>query len=253
MNSGNHLERLLALQEIDVEIVALEDRRDSVPERRAAAAGEITVLEAEESRRDAELERVRLDRRQREGELEEVQERLARYDRQLNEVKTNVAYSALLSEIQAARREVSALEDQILELMGIREENDARLEEIRAELVTRREEARETLEALAAEAADIDRRLAEVNGRRRAMVDQVDVAHLRMYDRLRRRRRFPALVALKGLACGSCFGSMPPQVVQEITHDGVLHLCEACGAIVYSEVSLAAESSAGMVERPADG
>lgn len=253
MKEGNHLERLLALQEIDVEIVALEDRRDAVPGRRAAAAGEITVLEEEEARREAELERVRLDRRQLESELEAVQERLARYDRQLSEVKTNVAYSALLSEIQAAKREASALEDQILELMGIREENDARLEEIRAELVTRREAARDTLEALAAEAADLERRLVEVNARRTSQVEGVDAVHLRMYDRLRRRRRFPALVALKGHACGSCFGSMPPQVVQEVTHDGTLHLCEACGAIVYSDAALTAGSAAGLGESPASG
>ncbi|HUP19823.1 MAG TPA: hypothetical protein VM778_07695 [Gemmatimonadota bacterium] len=244
MRDGNHLERLLALQEIDVMIVGLEERRDAVPRRRAEAIGEITALEAEEAEHEESLERVRLDRRHGESELETRQEKLARYDRQLNEVKTNVAYSALLGEIQSTKREISDLEDQVLDLMARHEEHQGRLEEIRAQLGEMREAAHETLEALAGEEREIGRGLDAAHARRAGAAAEIEDRHLRAYDRLRRGRRFPALVPLKGRACGACFGSMPPQVVQEITHDATLHPCEACGALVYAE-SAVAGSSAG--------
>lgn len=239
MSDGDHLERLLAVQEIDMEIMKLEERREDVPRRRARAAGEIVELETDEEKHETALERARLERRHRESDLESRQQRLERYDRQLNEVKTNVAYSALLSEIQATKREIAGLEEQILELMAAREEHEAWLEEIRARLAETREAARETLQALDAEAAEIDHRLQVTTSRRAALAVDVDPDVLRLYDRLRRRRRFPALVALKGRACGACFGAMPPQVVQEILHDGALHPCEACGVLVYAESSLA--------------
>jgi hypothetical protein len=244
MRESDHLERLLALQEIDMVIVGLEERKDAVPRRRTEAAGEIVALEAEEVEREAELERVRLERRHRESDLEARQEKLARYDRQLGEVKTNVAYSALLSEIQVTKREISDMEDQVLELMSQREEHEGRLQEIRARLEETRAAARETLEALAAELEEIEGELVRVGARRGEAARGVDGRLLRLYERLLKSRRFPALVPLKGRACGACFGSMPPQVVQEILHDGSLHPCEACGALVHAGTAVAGSSAA---------
>lgn len=244
MSDGDHLERLLALQELDVAIMELEERKEAVPHRRAEAAGEITALEIEQAEHEEGLERVRLERRHRESDLEARQEKLTRYDRQLNEVKTNVAYSALLSEIQATRREISDLEDQILDLMARHEEHEGRLEELGAALTEKREAARDTLRALEAEERELETALEASRARRDRAAAAIDDRFLRAYDRLRRRRRFPALVPLKGRACGACFGAMPPQVVQEITHDATLHPCEACGCLVYAESAIAGSSPA---------
>jgi hypothetical protein len=236
------LDGLLALQEIDLRIAALENRNGEIPRRRSEVSREITALETERSALADSVERGRLDRRALETDLEAQQDRRARYETQLNEVKTNVAYSALLTEIQTAKRTIGDLEGQILDLMTVREESERRIGEIDAELEVKRATAAGALEELEREAAEIGRALEADRVRREAALTDIDARLLRLYDRLRKARRFPALVPLRGQACGACHNRMPPQVIQEITHSGSLHVCEACGVLVYAESEAPAEA-----------
>ena len=236
------LDGLLALQEIDVRIAALENRNGEIPRRRSEVSREITALETERSALADSVERGRLDRRALETDLEAQQDRRARYETQLNEVKTNVAYSALLTEIQTAKRTIGDLEGQILDLMTVREESERRIGEIDAELEVKRATAAGALGELEREAAEIGRALEADRVRREAALANIDARLLRLYDRLRKARRFPALVPLRGQACGACHNRMPPQVIQEITHSGSLHVCEACGVLVYAESEAPAEA-----------
>ncbi|HUP00248.1 MAG TPA: hypothetical protein VM737_01835 [Gemmatimonadota bacterium] len=229
------LEALLELQSIDIRNAELADRSEEIPRRRSEVARDITALEAEESAREEALERSRLDRRARESELESEQQRRQRYEQQLNQVKTNVAYSALLTEIQGTKRRIGELEEAILGLMEEREGHQARLGEIAIELAEKRRAAAGELGALAAEEAELTERLAQGQARRQAVVAGVEPGLYRLYDRLRRGRRFPALVPLRGQACSACHGRLPPQIVREITHDGTLHPCEGCGVLIYAE------------------
>jgi hypothetical protein len=236
------LDGLLALQEIDVRIAALENRNGEIPRRRSEVSREITALETERSALADSVERGRLDRRALETDLEAQQDRRARYETQLNEVKTNVAYSALLTEIQTAKRTIGDLEGQILDLMTAREDSERRIGEIDAELEVKRAAAANALQELEREAAEVGRALEADRVRREAALTGVDKRLLTLYDRLRKVRRFPALVPLRGQACGSCHNRMPPQVVQEIRHSGSLHVCEACGVLVYAESEAPAEA-----------
>lgn len=250
--SDEKVARLLELQEIDMEIVSLEERREEIPRRRAEAAREITELENEQSELEEALERARLDRRERESQLETQRKQLDRYESQLNDVKTNVAYSALLTEIQGTKREIGELENEILDLMEDREEHEERLEKIAGELEEKREAASEELEALAREEEEIEDEFVELREHREQLASEVDSRLRQLYQRLRRRRRFPALVPLRGQACSACFGRMPPQVVREITHDGALHPCEACGALVYAEPSESESTGPAGAERASE-
>jgi len=236
------LDGLLALQEIDLRIAALENRNGEIPRRRSEVSREITALETERSALADSVERGRLYRRAVETDLEAQQDRRARYETQLNEVKTNVAYSALLTEIQTAKRTIGDLEGQILDLMTVREESERRIGEIDAELEVKRATAAGALEELEREAAEIGRALEADRVRREAALTDIDARLLRLYDRLRKARRFPALVPLRGQACGACHNRMPPQVIQEIRHSGSLHVCEACGVLVYAESEAPAEA-----------
>lgn len=234
------LEALLAVQSLDRELAERGGRAQEIPQDRAEVNREISTLEEERTEREAALEEVRLARRRHEGELEMQQEHLGRYERQLNEVKTNVAYSALLTEIQGTKRAIGELEDEILEEMERREAIEGRIGEIDAELEQKRAAAAGRLKELDDEAGFVAREIAALESRRQGMVTDVDPGVYRLYDRLRRGQRFPALVPLKGQACGACFSRLPPQVVREITHEGSLHPCEACGVLVYAPLETAA-------------
>jgi predicted nucleic acid-binding Zn-ribbon protein len=124
------------------------------------------MLENEKQALEDAVERARLDRRNREGELEIQQRQREKYETQLNDVKTNVAYSALLTEIQGANRMIGELETEILELMDAIERDSGRLAEIGVELTEKREAAREELESIDSESAAIEEQLATEEHRR---------------------------------------------------------------------------------------
>lgn len=246
MSARARLDALLELQAVDMEIARMMDRSEVIPHRRAEVARDITLLEVEKRDREEALERGRLDRRARESELETEQQRRERYEHQLNEVKTNVAYSALLTEIQGARKRIAEMEDAILSLMAEREEHEGRIAELETDLTAMRQAAAGELDALDGEAAELDAQLARERASREALASTVDDRFYRMYDRLRRGRRFPALVPLRGQACGACHGRLPPQVVREITHHGTLHACESCGVLIYAGSSPEEASATGL-------
>lgn len=227
------LARLLAVQAMDMDLAAMQERRAEVPRRRVDVTREITALETERNAHASGLEKARLARRAREGDLELVRERLAKYERQLNEVKTNVAYSALLSEIQGAKREIGQTEDEILGFMAEIEDHEKRIAELDAALVQKRADAADELASLAAEESELARAVEAQTSRRDILAAEVDRSLYRLYDRLRRHQRFPALVPLRGSACGACHSALPPQVIREIML-GSFHPCEACGVLVYS-------------------
>ena len=235
MSARDSLGTLLSVQSLDRRLAELEARRDEIPGVKADVSREITALEQERAERERALEQVRLDRRRHEGELEMQQEHLARYERQLNDVKTNVAYSALLTEIQGTKRAIGELEDEILEEMERREAIEGRIAEIDVDLEQKRTAAADRLKELDEELGFVKREIDALESRRQGFVGDVEPALYRLYDRLRRGRRFPALVPLKGNACGACHGRLPPQIVREITHDGTLHPCENCGVLIYVE------------------
>ena len=242
MRASDSLETLLSVQALDRKLADLERRRDEIPGIKADVSREITALETERELQGKALEHVRLERRRHESELEMQQAHLARYERQLNDVKTNVAYSALLTEIQGTKRAISELEDEILAEMERREGIEARIVEIDAELELKRAAAADRLAELEQELGFVQRELAALEQRRQGMVSEVEPGIYRLYDRLRRGRRFPALVPLKGHACGACHSRLPPQVIGEITHHGSLHPCEACGVLIYAPIGVEADA-----------
>lgn len=250
MSATDTLDRLLEVQELDVEIAEKEERLEELPKRRDEVSAEIRALDEERSAHEKAMEKARVERRTKETELDARREQLERYESQLNDVKTNVAYSALLTEIQGTKREMSDLEDEILELMEQIEAHEERLEEIAGELEQKRAEASDELEALDREEAELEEAVGDLDHKRDRLAEQVDGTLLHMYGRLRRARRFPALVPLRGHACGACHNRLPPQVVQEVAHRGELHVCEACGVLVYGPGSPQEEDAAE--ETPAE-
>src|SRR6185295_13258776 len=129
------LQQLIALQNLDSTIRKLEKDQEAIPERRAEIEREFDQrafeIRALESRRDeAKHIRARL-----ENEVAEQKTRAERAERNLMSSKKQDEYTAAIREADAARKQISALETQILEQMEILEQADAALKE-RAEEIT---------------------------------------------------------------------------------------------------------------------
>src|ERR1044071_6894306 len=129
------LEKLIALQNLDTTIRRLEKELEAIPQRRAHIEGGCDQLAFEiralESRRDeAKHTRARL-----ETEVVEQRGRAERAERNLMSSKKQDEYTAAIREADAARKQISALETQILEQLEQLEQTEAALKE-RADDIT---------------------------------------------------------------------------------------------------------------------
>ena len=129
------LQQLVALQNLDTSIRKLQSEQQAIPERRAQIESEFDQrafeIRALENRRDeARHARTRL-----ETEVGEQRLRVERADRNLMSSKKPDEYTAAIREADAARKQIAALETQILEQMKALESAEASLTE-RAEEVS---------------------------------------------------------------------------------------------------------------------
>jgi uncharacterized protein len=234
------LAHLWALHQLDEQVIQLQGALLKLPARRA----EVEQLVAAERRlledvraRAAALQR---ERRQLESEAGALGEQERRFQIQLTAVKKNEEYQALLHEIGATKQKRSDLETDIL----IRLEEEGRLDAERPArertLAAAEQQGRDTLERVAAEEAERRAALEALDGRRATELAGLEVAIRSRYERIRASREGRAVVPLVKGACGGCFRTQPPQMLQEARRGDRILTCDGCGRLLIQPPEAAA-------------
>ncbi|MCB1129094.1 MAG: hypothetical protein KDM81_21525, partial [Verrucomicrobiae bacterium] len=153
------IEKLLILQDRDRQIGSLEAELAVIPPQRLAKQQKAAAARAKaEAARKVVME-LETARKQLELEVETQQENIHRFSLQQFQTKKNDEYQALGREIEGARRKISKLEDQQLELME------------------QTEQAEQAAQAAANEAAgigaEVERELADLEARQKNLHDQL--------------------------------------------------------------------------------
>ena len=228
------LQKLIALQNLDSTIRKLEKDQQAIPERRAEIEREFDQrafeIRALESRRDeAKHTRARL-----ENEVVEQRGRAERAERNLMSSKKQDEYTAAIREADAARKQISALETQILEQLEILEQAETALNERAAEIASLNSDREARLKAFDDETGTIDERLATARKERDEVFANLPKAMSGMYSRIKTRIRDGVAVAeARNRSCTACFMSLRPQVMAEIRRGEEVLTCDNCGRILY--------------------
>jgi uncharacterized protein len=207
------LSDLLDLQDVDLEIDRLIDRRQNLPELaqyREANAARI----AAESERDAvaaELRQAELELDKAEGELEILEGRL-------NESTTRLYAGGMSAkETEHKRLEVRSLEGQkeaseerVLELLDRREGLQAKLSEGQQTVAQKR--ARETglEEVIKVAWQEIDRDLGRKEAKKAEIIPPIPPDLLATYEQLRKSKQGVAIARLEQGQCGGCHLTLSP-------------------------------------------
>ena len=228
------LQQLIALQNLDTTIRKLEKDQEAIPQRRAEIEGEFDQrafeIRALESRRDeAKHTRVRL-----ENEVVEQKGRAERAERNLMSSKKQDEYTAAIREADAARKQISALETQILEQLEILEQAEAALNERATEIATLNSDREARLKAFDEESGSIGDRLATARKDREEVFANLPKPMSNLYSRIKARIRDGVAVAeARNRSCTACFMSLRPQVMAEIRRGEEVLTCDNCGRILY--------------------
>jgi uncharacterized protein len=228
------LQKLIALQNLDTTIRKLEKDQESIPERRAEIEREFDQrafeIRALENRRDeAQHARARL-----ENEVVEQRGRAERAERNLMSSKKQDEYTAAIREADAARKQISALETQILEQLETLEQTEAALAERADEIASLNSDRDARLKAFDDVTGSIGERLATARKEREELFANLPKQMSGLYARIKNRIRDGVAVAeARNRSCTACFMSLRPQVMSEIRRGEEILTCDNCGRILY--------------------
>lgn len=228
------LEKLIALQNLDTSIRKLEKDLAAIPERRAEIEGEFDrrafeIRGLETRRDDAKHNRARL-----ENEVADQKTRAERAERNLMSSKKQDEYTAAIREADAARKQISQLETQILEQMETLEQAEAALQERADEIATLNSDREARLKAFDEETKSQSELLTKQLGEREQVFANLPQSMSGMYSRIRGRIRDGVAVAeARNRSCTACFMSLRPQVMAEIRRGDEVITCDNCGRILY--------------------
>jgi hypothetical protein len=226
------IDALLALQQHDSSIAALEDqlaeftpRLAELERRRGQAADAVaraqTALDAEEKKQAYLREKVA-----------EHKQLLEKNQAAFDGVKSLRQAQAASAQLEQIRRiladeeaDVIAIGRKLAELRGIVHTSEAALRAIEADQATARGE-------IDAAQGAIEAQLADARAERAAAAAAVDGGMLHKYERIRVKHRRQAVYPLEGLSCSACDTAIPLQR-RNLMVSGALDFCETCGVLLY--------------------
>lgn len=201
-----------------------------IGERSALARREAEVREAQERRHALEMQQRDLEllAEARRSKLEENERRL--YSGRITNPKE---LSNLQSEIDQEKRQLSALEDQLLEIMEQLEELNARLTELRS-LLERETEAWQSLQGrLKEQLRDTEATITQLTTQRSTLMSQLAPADQAVYETLRRQKGGVAVAQVHQRTCQACRVGLTPSQEQRARQGHDLVTCNSCGRILF--------------------
>lgn len=229
----NALKKLVQLQQIDGKLDEIEHARGDLPLRVKAAEEKLAAVKVEIEQHAATLKTLQKDKMRLESEITALNARKKQNEERLYAVTTNKEYDAVTLEIESVMQHIDEAETHLLETIE--------QEETTQEKLTEQKENLERLEAAhAVQSADLSKRIArnadreaKLKAEREALVKEIPIQHVRLYERIRPSKDGLAIVSVVRGACGGCFTQIPPQRVMEVRDQDKFIACESCGRILY--------------------
>ncbi len=225
---------LIRLQELDKELAALRQGVSKTGPRRAEiSARRAGTLAAHEQSKKALLD-AQLSRKNLELEIDAKDQAVRKHSGELNNVKSNDAYKALVTEIEAAKKEKTLLEDQVLVLMEKIEtlQKESKSAEVESQKVRAELDGQDR--ALDAEEADLKAKAEAKQAERDAFAGSLPGDARSRYDAIQRGRPgFVAVVAVNAMVCGGCRTGLTPNLVNQVMKGKEIITCESCSRILF--------------------
>jgi hypothetical protein len=223
---------LLALQEIDTRIRALQQEARDIPVRKDQEKTRLrgALAAVADAQTSAKAAQARVD--EAELEIKDRREKINKLRQQQLTLRTNKEFAALNSEVAGIEAQIETFEGrQVTALDGIVPAK-SRLEEFDKKLQEEKKIVEGYTKELDARLAVVQAELKQAEAERAEAAKAVPANILLAYTRLAD-RRWPPVVALEGNACGGCHLTQPPSVSHNVRRNTGLVVCGMCGRILH--------------------
>ena len=229
---SEEIDRLWALQDLDEQAAGVREILARFPEQRREL--EHRIVEARQRLEQAKARGVESQKQRRELEREagSLGDQERRFQQQLPAIKKNEEYTALLHEIEGVRQKRSELETRVLERMEEEEREQRERPALEQALKNAEAEAAARAKIIDAQETSEQGKLGVLEARRDAHVKELASATRARYERVHASREGRAVVGIVKGACGGCYRTLPPAVLQEARRRDRMMGCEGCGRII---------------------
>lgn len=229
----SELQKLIALQELDIKIRQVEREIANLPNKKAEIENQFNAIAADYLEKKNRYETTLQERRQAELELKELEDKLEKYKQDLMRVKNEREYVSVLREIDVTKKAISAVETQILEKIEQLEQLEKELETLKPEVEVQRREFDAKIEECVSQIEKLKADLSTWQQQRQELVATVGRDILNRYNRLSQLRDGLALAEVRDGSCTACFMTIRPQAYADVRKGDTLITCDNCGRILY--------------------
>lgn len=227
------LSQLVELQAIDMEIdridQAIKAEQNGLDERiTALAKREALIIELQEK-----ITAQQKDARNLEGDMADRMEHVRDRQSRMMQVQTGREQTALLKEIEDAKKSAKENEEQVVAIMLSIEQLTAKVTEEKNLLKGEKELVAEETEKVRSSIEAINKGKREKDQRRNEHATKIKGSVLRKYDTLRQRRNGLAVVNVVDGVCQGCFMAIPPQLFNQLLRGDQLFECPTCQRMIY--------------------
>jgi predicted nucleic acid-binding Zn-ribbon protein len=227
------MQPLLALQEMDARIRALQQEIQDIPLRREQEKGRLKGAQEAVAVAQNGLRVVLAGVVAAEGEVTDRRERITRLRQQQSSLKTNREFQAMNLEIATIEADIEACEARQLARMDEVNPARAKLAECESRLKDEQSVIDGYLRELDTRLAEAQAEFAKAEAARHTAAQVIDSRMLLHYGRLMA-KRWPPVVPLEGgTVCGGCHLTQPPSVGHMVRRNAGLVACQMCGRILY--------------------
>jgi uncharacterized protein len=227
------LEQLLILQDRAQKIRQVEAELRSLPLERKSLDSQVAAASASLEATKDRARHVEVEKKKLELDVGTRNESITRLKTQQYETRKNDEFSAMGREIERYQNEISALEDQELELM-------VQADVLKAQIATEERQTAAAKDSIAKQIANLEAkqitltdRLGELKREKEELATRVDEDLLDRFNRLFASKGDAAVVALEHDVCTGCHMKITTQTAVRVKGGREIVSCEQCGRILY--------------------
>ena len=229
------IEQLVALQEIDLVI----DKIDSeIKQEQDGLDGRISSLVEREGRiseQETLIEDLEKERRTLEDEMADKIAHVKERQSKMMQVQTSREQTALLKEIEDAKKNVKENEEKIVSIMEQVEKLTTETSEEKNLLKTEKTLVDEEKEKVKSVIEELSKGKKTKKNKRDKQADAVNGTMIQKYEILRERRNGLAIVNVLEGVCQGCFMNLPPQKYNMLLRGDQVLECPSCQRLIYHQ------------------
>lgn len=230
------LKKLYELQHIDSQINEFETLKGELPIEVSDLEDELEGLDTRSKKLDESIKNVEKEVAKFQAGIKDSKALIAKYEKQLDTVKNNREYDALMKEIELQKLEIELYNKKIkdTELQSVSKEEllkgtKEKIKQKKKDLEIKKVELDEVV-------AKTEEDVVKLTKKSDKAKKDIDERLLIAYERIKKNyRNSLAVVTVSREACGGCYNKIPPQTQLEISQHKKVLVCEHCGRILVDE------------------